>query len=46
MPYHKVIYLEQIWHLIKFKVKEMRTWQSAKARAAAKAKAREVAKED
>lgn len=46
MPYHKVTYLEQIWYLIKFKVKEMRTWQSAKARAAAKAKAREVAKED
>ena len=46
MPYHKVTYLEQIWYLIKFKVKEMRTWQSAKARAVAKAKAREVAKED
>ena len=44
MPYRKVTYPEQIWYLIKFKVKEMRTWQSAKARAAAKA--REVAKED
>lgn len=44
MPYHKVTYLDQIWHLIKFKVKEMRIWQSAKARAAAKA--RKVAKED
>ena len=48
MPYHKVTYLKQIWHLIKFKVKEARTWQSAKARAEvrAAAKAREVAKED
>ena len=46
MPYRKVTYLEQIWYLIKFKVKEMRTWQSAKARAVVKVKAREVAKED
>lgn len=44
MPYRKVTYLEQIWYLIKFKVKEVRTWRSARARAAAKA--REVAKED
>lgn len=46
MPYHKVTYLEQIWYLIKFKVKEMRTWQSAKAKARAAAKARAVVKED
>ena len=46
MPHHKVTYLEQIRHLIKFKVKEMRTWQSAKAKARVAAKAREVAKED
>lgn len=46
MPYRKVAYLEQMWYLIKFKVKEMRTWQSAKAKARVAAKAREVAKED
>ena len=46
MPYRKVAYLEQMWYLIKFKVKDMRTWQSAKAKARVAAKAREVAKED
>ena len=46
MPYHKVTYLNQIWYLIKFKVKEMGTWQSAKVKARVTAKAREVAKED
>lgn len=46
MPYRKVAYLEQMWYLIKFKVKEMRTWQSAKAKARVAAKASEVAKED
>lgn len=44
MPYRKVTYLEQVWYLIKFKVKEVRVWRSARARAVAKA--REVAKED
>ena len=46
MPYHKVTYLEQIWYLIKFKVKEMRIWQSAKVKVRAVVKAREVAKEN
>lgn len=44
MPYRKVTYPEQIWYLIKFKVKEMRVWQSARVKVAARA--REVAKED
>ena len=44
MPYRKVTYPEQIWYLIKFKVKEVRVWRSAKVRAAARA--RKVAKED
>ena len=44
MPYRKVTYPEQIWYLIKFKVKEVRVWRSAKARAVARA--RKVAKED
>ena len=44
MPYRKVTYLEQIWYLIKFKVKEVRVWRSAKARAVARA--RKAAKED
>ena len=44
MPYRKVPYPEQIWYLIKFKVKEVGTWRSARVKAVAKA--RKVAKED
>ena len=32
MPYRKVTYLEQMWYLVKFKIKGVRTWQSAKAK--------------
>lgn len=43
MPYRQVTYLEQIWYLVKFKIKGVRTWRSAKAKAVARA--REDAKE-